>query len=219
MPQAEPPASASGPPSPDWAALVGVVVTVVLHFVLQRAGANPFFIAGACLVWATFVVYRARQDRTVFRRWGFRGDNLPQASAIPAALFAAVALGFGLYAAQHGTLQFPGHLPLLFVLYPIWGLIQQFLVLGVVVSNLELLPGLIHRQAFLVLIVAALFAAVHAYDVLLAAGTFLLELVTVPLYLQYRNLWPLGVLHGWLGALFYLWVLGRDLLVENFGSL
>jgi len=39
----------------------------------------------------------------------------------------------------------------------------------------------------------------------------------IPLYFRYRNLWPLGVLHGWLGAFFYLWVLGRDMWVENFG--
>ena len=48
-------------------------------------------------------------------------------------------------------------------------------------------------------------------------ATFVLELLIVPLYLWQRNLWPLGVLHGWLGGLFYLWVENRDLWVERFG--
>ena len=51
----------------------------------------------------------------------------------------------------------------------------------------------------------------------LVVATFLLELAIVPLFLLYRNLWPLGLLHGWLGGLFYLWVEGRDLWVERFG--
>jgi hypothetical protein len=48
-------------------------------------------------------------------------------------------------------------------------------------------------------------------------ATFGLGLVYIPLYLRYRNLWPLGFYHGWLGTLFYLWVLGRDPWVETFG--
>ena len=51
----------------------------------------------------------------------------------------------------------------------------------------------------------------------LVVATFVLELVIVPLYLWQRNLWPLGVLHGWLGGLFYLWVENRDLWVERLG--
>ena len=117
----------------------------------------------------------------------------------------------------HDTLRFPWQTTLLFLLYPAWGLIQQFLVLAVVVGNLELLPALDRRPAMLVLIGAVLFAAVHAYNGWLVVATFFLELLIVPLYLTYRNLWPLGVLHGWLGGLFYLWVMGRDMWAENFG--
>ena len=48
-------------------------------------------------------------------------------------------------------------------------------------------------------------------------ATFLLELLVIPLYLWQRNLWPLGLLHGWLAAMFYLWVLDRDLWAEYIG--
>jgi membrane protease YdiL (CAAX protease family) len=54
-------------------------------------------------------------------------------------------------------------------------------------------------------------------EIPLMLTTFGLGLVYIPLYLRYRNLWPLGLYHGWLGTLFYLWVLGRDPWVETFG--
>jgi uncharacterized protein len=69
----------------------------------------------------------------------------------------------------------------------------------------------------LTLIGATLFSAVHAPDVWVMAATFALELAVAPLFLRYRNLWPLGVLHGWAGVLFYLWGTGRDMWAENFG--
>ena len=42
-------------------------------------------------------------------------------------------------------------------------------------------------------------------------ATAALEMAVIPLYWRFCNLWPLGVLHGWLGALFYLWVLNTDM--------
>jgi hypothetical protein len=205
-----------GLPAPDWVGLAGVVVTVVLHLTLQVRGPNPFFIGGACLFWACFVVLRVRRDEGAFRRWGFRGDNLGRASAIPAALFAAGALALAACGAWRGTLRFPLHTSLLFLLYPAWGLVQQFLALGVAVQSLERMPAIGRSKVMLALLGAALFGAVHAPDLWAVAATFLLELVVVPLYLRYRNLWPLGVLHGWLGVLFYLWGEGRDMWAENF---
>ena len=58
---------------------------------------------------------------------------------------------------------------------------------------------------------SVLFGLAHIYDWRLVAGTIGLELVVILLYWRYRNLWPLGVLHGWMGALFYLWVLNVDM--------
>jgi hypothetical protein len=211
------PIGSAGLGRPDWVALAGAAATVAAHLILQAAGPNPFFIGGACLFWTAFIIVRARHDRGCFRRWGFRADNLLAASVVPALLLILVAAGFAVYAHWHGTLRFPPHALLLLLIYPLWGLVQQFLALGVVVSNLERLPVLGGRKALLVLAGAALFGLIHAPDRLVMAGTFLLELLLVPLYLRHRNLWPLGVLHGWLGALFYLWALGRDLWVENFG--
>ena len=200
----------------DWFALIGIAVTVALHLALQSQKPNPVFIAGACLYWACFVAVRGFRHPRVFRQWGFRSENLLRASAIPAVLLGAAALALGAYAFAQGRFVLPLDAVLLFLLYPVWGLAQQFLALGVAVQNLELVPAL-GRPWLLAVIGAALFGAVHAPDWWVVAATFLLELILVPVFLRYRNLWPLGVLHGWLGVLFYLLGLGRNVLAECLG--
>jgi uncharacterized protein len=136
---------------------------------------------------------------------------------VAAVLFTAGALALGAYAYWQGRLWLPLYAVLLFLLYPVWGLIQQFLALGVAVQNLELVPVLSRQKWLLAVLSAVLFGAVHAPDLRVVAATFLLELILVPIFLRYRNLWPLGVVHGWLGMLFYLWGLGRDVVAESFG--
>src|SRR5262245_15573001 len=116
-PLEDPKPGAGAPGPPDWLALAGATATVALHFLFQAEGPNPIFIIGACLFWATFVAARARRDRGVFRAWGFRADNLLEAAQIPAALFAVAGAGFAVYGHLHGTLSFPPHLPLLFLVY------------------------------------------------------------------------------------------------------
>ncbi len=202
---------------PDRLALGAAAFTAVLSFTRIADAPGSVFIAGACLFWAAFVVVRARKDRGVFRAWGFRADNLLSASVLPAVVFVVGAAGLAALAWLRGTFRFPAHALPLFLVYPVWGLTQQFLALGVVTRELERVEALRRRKALLVLLVALAFGLVHAFNPRLVAATFLLELAIVPLYLRHRNLWPLGVLHGWLGGLFYLWVEGRDLWAERFG--
>jgi hypothetical protein len=91
-------------------------------------------------------------------------------------------------------------------------------MLGILFNNLECYPILRQRRAVLALLLATIFALIHGFKQQLMVATFLLELGLVPLYLRHRNLWPLGLLHGWLGGLFYLWIENRDLWVERFGA-
>ena len=50
-------------------------------------------------------------------------------------------------------------------------------------------------------------------------GTFILALLYTIVYLRERNLFALGLFHGWLGALFYYTVVGRDPFMEVFGQI
>jgi hypothetical protein len=188
-------------------------VTAIVHIVLSllHHRTDIIHISLACLFWTGYVIVRARQDPRVFERWGFRRANLLPASVATAVVFAIFTVGLAGLAWWQGTLRFPPHTLLLMLAYPLWGVVQQFLALAIVVQNLERLPRLATRRTLLWLGASVLFGLAHIYDWRLVAGTIGLELVVILLYWRYRNLWPLGVLHGWMGALFYLWVLNVDM--------
>jgi membrane protease YdiL (CAAX protease family) len=199
----------------DWVALIAAVATGVIFLAATARGPNVYFTLGAFVFWVAFVAWRAHRDKQALRNWGFRGDNLLAAARVPAALFVLAALAFAAYAFAKHRFQFPAHILPLFLLYPPWAVIQQFLVLGILVGNLEKIDALRRRPILLVIIGSFVFGAIHLSHPFLIVGTTLLALVYVPHFLKYRNVWPLGVVHGWIGPLFYLWVLGRDVWTEN----
>ena len=174
---------------------------------------KALFIALAFLGWGSYFVLRVRRGRWVLAAWGFRRENL-----LPASLASAIVLLCGvlaiLLAARSHALAVHWHMAPLFLLYPVWGLVQQFLVQALFVRNLKEAGA----PAFLVVLAAGfLFGIVHLPDVKLTLMTAALGLVLTPIYLRWRNLWPLAVCHGWLGVFAYFWLLGRDPWVEVLG--
>ncbi len=196
-------------------AFIAVIVTIAFHLWMQRNGPNIFFIVGASGFWLTFLLWNAVRHPRRIRGWGFRTSQLSSACRDCLFVFAIVALSLMSYAFFMDRLRFPASTVLLLAIYPGYGWVQQFLALGIVWSTLAVSPFFVRRQMLAAVVVAALFAAVHLPDPAPVAGTFALELVLIHVYVRWRNLWPIGVLHGWSGALFYLWFEGRDMVQEN----
>ena len=119
----------------------------------------------------------------------------------------AVMAGLG---ARQGMLRLGGDAVPLFLLYPIWGVVQQLLVQGMVAANLTAAADPLGSPWAVTPVAAVLFGAVHVPNRRLTAATFALGLAFTPLYLRHGNLWPLGLYHGGLGALFYVWVFDRN---------
>jgi hypothetical protein len=212
----DPTRTPDAPAGPDWVALVGIAVSIVLHLILDAEKPCFPFIFGCCLFWTGYIVVRAGHDNHILREWGFRTDNLLSASRLPLLLLAVATVALVAYGAMWGTLRFPPHAFFLLLLYPLWGLIQQFLALGIVAGNLEKVPALRARHWLIALVTAGIFSLVHINDARVMAATFGLQLVLVPIYFRDRNVIPQGIVHGWLGALFYLWVLDVDLWEQTF---
>jgi membrane protease YdiL (CAAX protease family) len=104
------------------------------------------------------------------------------------------------------------------LIYPLWGIVQQFLVIGLVAGNLQHVKAG-KLPAFVIIgITALLFGFVHYPDRWLMLGTFVMSLVYGFIFLQERNLFVLGLIHGWLGGLFYYTVVDRDPFMEVFGK-
>ncbi|MFQ5843422.1 MAG: type II CAAX prenyl endopeptidase Rce1 family protein [Planctomycetota bacterium] len=202
----------------QWGEVSAVVATGLAHLVVSNAlDRLGVFVAGALLFWGGYVIVRVRRDRGVLADWGFRRENLrPAFRAASAVALVAVLLMAGI-AALRGSLALHVHLLPLFLLYPVWGLAEQYFVQALVARNLRAAGGLLAKPRVIVPVCAVLLAVVHLPDPVLTLATLLLGGVFTAIYLRWRNLWPLGLYHGWLGALCYFWILGHDPWLEVVG--
>lgn len=201
----------------SWLELGAVVFTGLLFLGFVSVGAKGLFIGLASLSWVAYVFWRIRQDSHLWVTWGFHLENLRAAFFWPTVIFV---IGVGLmawYGTANGRMLWPGQMFVLLLLYPLWGIFQQFLVQALGVANLM---ALFPHQGWMVALPVGvvLFSLVHYPDGwLLMLATGIMACLFIPCYLRDRNLWPLGLYHGWLGTFFYLWVLGRDPWMDVFG--
>jgi membrane protease YdiL (CAAX protease family) len=125
-------------------------------------------------------------------------------------------IGVGLY---QDTIKITWHIIPILILYPIWGIVQQFLLIALTVGNLQDYNNSTFNKGFIVVLSALLFALIHYPFGWLILGTFILAMLYGLIYLKERNIYALGIFHGWLGALFFYTVVGRDPFIETFGQL
>jgi membrane protease YdiL (CAAX protease family) len=175
------------------------------------------FVVLVMLGWTVYVLYSVRKNPSILKHWGFRLDNSSEVLRIilPFAITAfALFIGIGML---QETIHISWHIIPVLLLYPLWGTIQQFLVVGLVAGNLHDLKTSVSRRV-IIFITAMLFGLVHYPDKWLMIGTFILALFYCYVYLRSRNVFLLGLFHGWLGALFYYTVVDRDPFLEVFGK-
>ena len=188
-----------------------VLLTAVLHFGCYGVTAlRPWFVAAVMLGWGGYVALRLRRDPQALRRWGLSRDRLGRSLAVlsPPALISVGAMAA--FAAWQGSLSMSLEVLLLVVLYPVWGVVQQFLLQSIFADNLRRIGPLQDRPALVVLSTAVLFGCIHwPYPALMVATT-VMGLVFTAAFLRHRQIWSLGLLHGVLGGLFYCWVLGQE---------
>jgi membrane protease YdiL (CAAX protease family) len=191
--------------------LSAAAVTAAGKFVLgDLLGLGLSFVIAACLFWFGYVIVSVGRDRSVLDRWGFTRRGTARAGR-EAAPFAALALaGFVVYGLVTGRALVNGRLLILLAAYPIWGTIQQFLVVAVVADNAVALSRGRVPEWVAVLLAALLFAAVHLPVYPLVIATFFLGIMTTVLFFRTRSMWVPGILHGWYASVFYHFVLGED---------
>lgn len=199
----------------EVAEMSAVVLTGVGHLAASRADASNVFIPVVIAGWGGYVSARALTEAGFLADLGLSTDHLGRASRDVALLSVGAALGMAGYGLANGSLRLDPTLIPLLVLYPAWGITQQTLVQGFLTRHLDAagLPTLA-----VVPLSAAAFGSVHVPNWPLAAATTAMGGAFAPLYLRDRTVLPLGVAHGALGALFYVWVLDRDPYAEIFGG-
>lgn len=194
-------------------------IVEILAVVLTAAGKFIFmdflnwrfpYVATAVVSWTIYILYRKRKTTGILKHWGFRTDNFKKAlyNVLPFGIFSVVV--FIMIGIWQGSLNITWHILPILITYPLWGVIQQFLLIALVTGNLRDGRFAMLQNWQIILGAATLFSLVHYPSLWLMLGTFLLALFYGFIYLKERNVYVLGLFHGWLGAIFYYTVVGTD---------
>ena len=161
----------------------------------------------ACVAWTVYLAVRAIRSPGILAAWGMRKGNF--GSCLKTGLLFAVPASAALFAYGYvrGHLPLPPSFWLVALLYPAWGIAQQFALQALVTRNLR---GVIGRRNRRVPCAGLLFSAAHFPNVALMFLTLPAGLLFTWLFERDRNLWAIGIVHGVLGAFAYYLVLGQD---------
>ena len=207
-------------PIPDKVRLLeifGVILTGVGKFVfMDYFNWRLPFVVITILAWSFYVHYRYKKDNNVLKDWGFRKDNFKSVFILLLPFIMVSILLFFVIGYIQGTINMTWHIIPLLITYPIWGSIQQFLTIGLLAGNLKDLKSVKLNKIIIIFTTAIFFSIVHYPSGWLMLGTFILALLYGYMYLKAKNIYVLGILHGWLGALFYYTVVGQDPFADIF---
>ena len=187
-----------------------------LLFMVELGWRLPFIIV-VVVGWSSYVYYRLQAKPELRSYWGLLTDGFWSSflKLLPIALLCIASfLAYGFY---FETEVLDWTLIIIVLVYPIWGIVQQFLALGIFARNLSDGWGGNRPEWQVILLTGGLFGLIHYPFPLLMLATFFLGLVYAWLYLRGYNLLALGVYHGVLGGVFFYTVLGRNSFLEAFG--
>jgi len=195
-----------------WLEILAVLITGILKFVLMDwLEYRLFYITAACLFWIIFIYRKNRKNPDFLKSWGFQNKYLKQSLLFLLPFLLICITGIFVYGFFIETKFMKWHIVPILTLYPVWGLIQQFMMAGLVAGNLKKLTVLDFADWQIILFTSLLFAMVHYPSIPLMIFAFVMEIIFVRAYFKWPNLWSLGLYHGWAGGLFLYFVMGRDL--------
>lgn len=190
-----------------------VLLTGLGNLILaDRLDLQLVYVVAASLFWTGFVLVRASSDPSAPADWGFTKRGFGRAVRLLTPFMILSVLGFAAYGRLTGSMILHWHIVPVLLLYPLWGLVQQFLVVALIAGNIRKHSRL--PESVTVILTALLFAAAHASSPELTGAAFALALITATVYFRTGNLWAPGLFHGLFGTCLYFFVLGRDPLME-----
>lgn len=195
---------------------ISVFLALVILYIAfrQYLAGRPVFIVPVMFLGISYLIYYYARDPAVLIEFGIRLDNAVAASKMSMIFFVPSALAVVGASIRMGNSPPPPSFYYLLVLYPLWGIWQQFVFQSFFHTRLIRL-GLAPWSIFIVGIV---FAAVHLPSVKLVVITLAGGVAASWIFYRYPNIIPLGVAHGILAAMVYYLILGKDVLASFTGS-
>ncbi|WP_299549431.1 CPBP family intramembrane glutamic endopeptidase [Seonamhaeicola sp.] len=197
--------------------IIAVALTAIGKFIfMDYLNWRLPYVVFAVIAWGTYIFYRFKKEKGILKYWGFRTDNFKKVFKLMLPFGLASIFTFFVIGYYQNTINLTWHILPLLLTYPIWGAIQQFLTIALIAGNLKDLKSKKLNKLLIILITAVLFSVVHFPSVWLMIGTFVLALFYGYVFLKHKNVYAMGLFHGWLGALFYYTVVNRDPFQEVF---
>jgi hypothetical protein len=179
-------------------------------------GMRAFYIGGICLFWFSYLFYRYTLDHSFFIKQGLKRENFKKSlgSLLPYLLL--IICITVIYGKLHAAGMLNPHILPILALYPVWGIVQQFMVAGILAESLQSLRSVSSNRYFIVILTSGIFSLVHYPGTILMAFTFTMEVILLTVFFKWRNLWAIGIVHGWTATFLLYYVLDRDLWMELF---
>ncbi|MEM7312338.1 MAG: CPBP family glutamic-type intramembrane protease [Planctomycetota bacterium] len=195
---------------PCFGELVAIVLIGLGHVIIEVAftlQVAKFYNVAVSIAAVSYIVWRVRRSPNALRVWGFRTDNIGPAMRAQLPFLAVSIIGLIVFAVVTGSAGLPKTFWFTIVLYPVWGIVQQFALQNFIANNLKSTVS----SVFLLSLVAALIFAVSHYPrmelvALSLVGGFFFTLA----YRKHPNLWVVGTVHGILGSMVFYIVMGQD---------
>ena len=190
--------------------LVAVVAAGAGHIATEltlSATAATFYNVGVSIAFLGYLAWRVRSTPGVLRYWGFRGDNLREAALAQLPFLVTGVLALLAYGFATGSPGLPHTFWLTLVLYPVWGIAQQFALQNLIANNVA---GFVARPPAIALLAAILFAVSHYPRLELVTLTLVAGFFFTWIYRKAPNLWVIGTAHGLLGSMAFYIVLRED---------
>ena len=142
--------------------MAAVILTVTGKFIfMDHLNLRLPFVVAAIILWAGYIIYRNNTKKGIIKYCGFRTDNfkIVLRKVLPFGLLSVIAFFcIGLY---QGSINIAWHIIPILILYPAWGIIQQFLLIALTAGNMQDLKGQRLNKTIIILFSALLFASVH----------------------------------------------------------
>jgi uncharacterized protein len=192
--------------------IAAVVATGILKYIfMDWLNLRSAFIGAVCIFWSLYIYKRYKRNNQVLQQWGFRKKYFARTFLFitPFAILLTAAIIW--YGISRNAIFLNWHIIPILILYPAWGILQQFLMLALIAGNLQSLSFNRLSTFQVVVLTSGIFALVHYPSLPLMVFTLIMEIIFLLAYFRWRNLWPLGLYHGWVASLLLFFVLGRDL--------